>query len=986
MIDYQRVVEDIQAAVASPDAADHDLVRDTAAEYAEACNEVNSRLAQCGKLLQEGLRSEAIQWAEREPALLGAVAILDFPQLPEWKTLLTGLRIVLPPGIQLNLASEINQAYAELQPLEALMKQHRLLALSRAPMELRIGILRAMAQTDPLNPMWLVDLRTFEQARMRQLTTESDRAFREGNLERLQYVYRELISQEWTSRPRQEVLNNVSNQLRQVSVSAARQQIPAVEKRLNEAYAAFDVQAGRACRDDWQRLIEVAEIPPGDPIMVRTAPALAWIAEQEAQESKVRAFLVAVHQLQEGLDRDAPRNEIDRLYHTAQRHEEPLPPLLAQQYRERIKTLDRISARRFRLVIVSAVGVLLILALLVISRYRRIHHEQAVASAVQALAHLIDDSRFAEARQFCEDQTARQPSIITRPEFQEQQARLHDLVSKEENRQSTFSQLIERVSNAGTESPDHFALNEADKLAMTPAEKARVAELHARISTAERQRQRDRDSEFQTRFTEMKARVEQLERDANEGTPPAESLYIQIQSELQQFSLNSPGVTLGLTSQIKPLELRVKAIRDQGIQLRRRRDSIDRITGAVGTPSTFRDALERHAKEFPESGESPDFRRVIEEQAIWDNVEQWRRFLSDRRIARLDSLGATEARDLVKLGKALIEATGNPEWGLGFSVQLPALQALAERVKPNGDPLIRDVERMLSAPYMAGLWYVKARDRDNESIELCYYLQRPLDISGLATNKPETIRIKHVVGFDLAEREVSLVSTRILGTGESPQRQLSKRIRPALGAVSDANWENAFLTMYREVRDEQELDPLLKVVLLRRIVSVGCLGSHVLAAKMQSVTAELDGGSVDISANWLLPQSKEADLSRMNARRLLERLPDASEIQTRLDENPVSRTRTLPALPMWVGWLHKDVRRGWQCVSAPGKMSDGVLLVATRATEGEYIWSQVGTVRDGSVVWDTDGESNRLSGRPTYLRPSKSDSVQPVVVEADSNK
>src|SRR5437870_5301367 len=113
MLDYQRIVEELQAAVASQDAADWDLLRDTAAEYAAACDEVNERLADCQRLLKQGLRSEAMQVAEREPNLLDTVALLDFPELDQWRQLLKAGGMVAPPALRMEVASDLNAAYAE---------------------------------------------------------------------------------------------------------------------------------------------------------------------------------------------------------------------------------------------------------------------------------------------------------------------------------------------------------------------------------------------------------------------------------------------------------------------------------------------------------------------------------------------------------------------------------------------------------------------------------------------------------------------------------------------------------------------------------------------------------------------------------------------------------------------------------------------------------------------------------------------------------
>src|SRR4051812_44639870 len=123
---YQQYIDDILGAVYSPETADPDFLRDSAAMYAEACAEVNDRLRNVGRLLHRGLRSEAIQFAEQEPNLLDMVGMLDFQELSAWREMLVGWGMAEPPRLLIELAADLNKAYADHEPLEAILKQHRL--------------------------------------------------------------------------------------------------------------------------------------------------------------------------------------------------------------------------------------------------------------------------------------------------------------------------------------------------------------------------------------------------------------------------------------------------------------------------------------------------------------------------------------------------------------------------------------------------------------------------------------------------------------------------------------------------------------------------------------------------------------------------------------------------------------------------------------------------------------------------------------------
>src|SRR5262245_8949089 len=124
-----------------------------ASAYAEACHEVAQRLGRCHRLLQQGLRSEAIQLAESEPNLLETTAVLDFPERAEWDGLVHRQDLTPAPPLPIESARLLNEAYAEEDPLQDLLRRHRRLALQRAPIRSRIGLLRQLAAQDPVNPI-----------------------------------------------------------------------------------------------------------------------------------------------------------------------------------------------------------------------------------------------------------------------------------------------------------------------------------------------------------------------------------------------------------------------------------------------------------------------------------------------------------------------------------------------------------------------------------------------------------------------------------------------------------------------------------------------------------------------------------------------------------------------------------------------------------------------------------------------------------------
>src|ERR1035438_4555504 len=74
MPDYHQIADQIRSFVQASDQTRDGSFDSLASAYSEACVEVNQRMGRCHRLLQQGLRSEAIQLAESEPRLLDAIA------------------------------------------------------------------------------------------------------------------------------------------------------------------------------------------------------------------------------------------------------------------------------------------------------------------------------------------------------------------------------------------------------------------------------------------------------------------------------------------------------------------------------------------------------------------------------------------------------------------------------------------------------------------------------------------------------------------------------------------------------------------------------------------------------------------------------------------------------------------------------------------------------------------------------------------------
>jgi hypothetical protein len=373
MLDYLSIVDDLRSCVLGSDLTLNDSMRQLAADYEAACREANARLRRCEDFLQKGLRSEAVQLAEAEPPLLDVVAALDFPERDQWEVVAATYGLPRPPRLQLETAAALNRAYAEEQPLEELLRQHRRLALMRAPLCDRLAALRLVASADRGNPVWSTDLADLEKARLRQIDEGAEQAAGRRDAAAVVALQHELLQTPWTEPPSRALVLRVTASAEAMWRQYALERLDELSGHLQEAFGRRDEGRARAIREEWKGLAEQAGITPGDPIYTAVAAAFRWLARRDRQLATQQAFQAASAELEQALDQNVNVEELERLYYALRRFKLAPPATLVERYKERVDTLDRSTNRR-EWVIISITFVVGLIALLSFLTFMLVRH------------------------------------------------------------------------------------------------------------------------------------------------------------------------------------------------------------------------------------------------------------------------------------------------------------------------------------------------------------------------------------------------------------------------------------------------------------------------------------------------------------------------------------------------------------------------------------------------------------------------------------
>ena len=458
MTDYQRLIDNIRNLLQSANAATPDRVEGVATEYVIACSDVNDRLRQCGELLRQGLRSEAIEAAEAEPNLLNLVSLLDFPELPEWQRLMRSSRVLVAESPLIEIAAELNEAYALEQPVAALLKRHRLLALARSPLRDRLATLKHLARIDHANPVWQDDVRVYEKARHQEIHRAAESEYKSGNLVALEEMATDLESEDWLESPPTALATQVTKSLARLRREKALAELKVLEPQLNEAFSELDVNTARSVRERWLTAMAVVELADDDPLVERAAPALEWLEHQDREQSQESGFATAVAALENAIDDEVGAEKLERLAHAALRFDRPLPTLLEQRYRSRVASLELAGTRRIRLI--AAAASVLILSVAAAIGYTMYRQGQAtlVETHVDTLRRFVDQQLYEDADKHLSQLAETQPAVVGDARVQSIKVELANLQRAEKQRRADFQSAIEKAEKSAASTPDREAL------------------------------------------------------------------------------------------------------------------------------------------------------------------------------------------------------------------------------------------------------------------------------------------------------------------------------------------------------------------------------------------------------------------------------------------------------------------------------------------------------------------------------------------------
>ncbi len=955
--DLDRIVSEIRTFIDMPTSQPTPPLVQAAADYAQACQEANERLARCAALLRRGLRSEALQLARTGPELLDQLAQLNFRSRGTWDALAADYQLPAAPSLDLSAAQELNHAYALEQPLEEVLKQHRLAALGRAPLGQRLGILRRIAELDPANPLWWQDLRVFEQARLKEMEAAAAWAERDEDLAALDAMNRELSQASWSVTPPPALVNRVETSLRTLIVADAHEQLTRLEAELAQASSASDLRRSRQLCAEVEQTIAEAALPDDDPVVRRLKEPLDWVEHLEHLEERRKQLRQAVRQLEAALEASAPLPELQAQYQQCRGYGE-LPADVEVRYVERLDQIYK-QHRQTRFLVSGAATLLLaLLGTATVYWYQTETHLRQVTQVETEVRTYLEDGRLAKARERFDQARRDDPSLAGDPGLIKLSHELEDAEEAEGVRAVRFWQDHRAVLALGHDEPVKEArLDGLRQAAVTTEEVAAVEELRSELSLHRLNALKQQNQQVFRRLQAFKDELDELPLSVvNTRRVEANGKALaRLRSSIEEVPLEVERLEPHVEEVLQSTRRALTSARQRLATSRQQVEDLEQMHRALQAwdLDQYRERMRAFVDVHRESLRAIRFSDSLNDFSVWKAMVAWHTLWEGLNTASLTVPSARrslpELASFWKEHKEVVQR--HPHlFGAGqFAAYHEALTAVGMRQgEADLDSGVNaELRGALTGPLVENLWLMETTDGQR------FYLPEKLDLKGAI----DFVQFDYVSGFDGSIRTDLLRREKIARVNPAPQSQLVDEVRGAFVRLRDETWEEAVLLAMEVIRNKKNLDPIFGVILLRKFARLAGQGSAFLKSELAFLEPQIQQLKIDLTVPWMQPIRDDAKRVRTAARKFLDGLPNFTNLTEKVArKRDLVRDATTGSEWILAGWLLEDPEEGWQVrlvrkLSPVRRYELGVLAVGDGGEPAE--WVGVGEHDNGKTALAT---------------------------------
>jgi hypothetical protein len=936
MADYQRVVEllrDLRQGPLQSGGTISEELTQLASQYAALCVHANDRLRQCSVFLQQGLRTEAIHLAEQSPNLLDLVAALDLPDQQAWIEFCQNNGLAVPPLLQVDRAAQLNDAYAQDQPLEQLLARHRLLALARAPVRRRLDTMRKIAELDGANANWEKDIRVFERARIRELPSMFYAAVKNHDDQSICGLMEEL-QQPWYEPLPADLTTAVSDAYGRVKRAAVEEELRSMVEPLREAFAARSLQECQALALRWKNAMGAAGVINIAPELIdEIRPVVAFINEQTRRDAHLKRFREACRAFTHLLDQDAPDAQLETGYARLKEFNEEIPEELTERYAGK-KTGRRQATERShktRLIAIGSVAATVVVITLVVLYLQSVSAaSKGWAEKIEAAVRLHTREGHDRAQGYVSDLQKNHAGLLKQPviaaavnDFQSQDnelasdsSALQILVHKAEDARRIAEPVVADASAGmpqvlGSVSRLQGVLDEvaaAKSLAWVDAEN--------RLGASRSSLQGDLASLAQRLTTDAAKQLEQLSTELeavplNPTTPASVAdARAKISSIADRVGVLKSLPLLGteVRGGIAALDEKVSQRRGDAEASRSIADELQNVRTHAGSAGELQAALEEFVKRFPADARAKDFAAALERMGLARSLEAWKQTTATLGTPAAGALPATQKKlDIVNAYLA-----ENPE-------------------SPLGGPIMQYADylhRAFDAESEKGVWQTSFSDlittpmlRDLGIMQISdgrrYYVLGDPKRTERKINSAVSVSFEGLDVNDLTKRIQITVDAPLTVSplpAPAPHTVVVGEIADSLRLINEFNWDTYGIDVTDKVV-HTDMDLVVKAILvLRALKTESAVAGWALDDMYERPISELSRQTPE-QLRWEDP-SKISDGTRRAIKQTLDALPPAISVKQKIAAAKQALFKSLMPEFIGSGVLLRDDGGAWTLYTA----------------------------------------------------------------------
>ncbi|MDB4759841.1 hypothetical protein OAG34_01360 [bacterium] len=955
--------DEIRQALEKPDGISEETMQPLAERFDDAVRAVNERLNEAVALLRKNLRSEAIQAANRRPNAMEAAASLDFPELPEWEEILQFLGIAVPQRLDQDKVQQLNEAIVEGQPIEELLKQHRRLAIAKAPLSWRLKILRRIAEVDEMNPIWIEDIENYEAARRKTLTDEVEAAIKSSNQPAIERLYAELTKATWCT----PLPNKLIDSLRQaISSRKTEDQLKALKytaERFHAAFSEFNESSARTLSAQWQNQCQqFGKSIPAD-LLEETEPALTWLAELDSYAAIAKQRDKALVELESSLDarRDLP--SLHKAFTKASTFDEPVPQALEQRFRTSVHEIQLAGKRKTQLRISSIIAATVLVAAAVAFWQYRLVQEQRLAQAVTQFSSLVQNKKTDESSAFWDRLKTQDPDLTRNPKLISLYGQLENQLKQESDRKQEFDSYLEQAKNEDPAKIDQEALKKAENLAVSENERSRVFEIQQQLDQYARMIADEQTAAALDAIAKIRDKIDALEKtpleDLDLGSINTLIVTLENIPPLYPNRLRSVDGQLKITkSRATSLETSINNERARKAKL----EAAKRPLFSARTLTAFESGLKRYSQAVATTKTGQEYEQSYRENSLWRKGMRSNELPQLLRRSLVSGLTKPEIATLLELQQTI-------ESEIALNPLLDDYKAVTSTVlRDTGDPLseLEKLKNAISRLPLEQLVTIETKSTSGDG-KLVRYFAYNRDYQRVAKQleKEAKIGMRHI-----ADSDGSVSTTTITGPAArihvEPGRTITWLL-DTLDAKQDAierNWGSELLRLCGDISQRRDLDALIKEDLIYLLLQACANGSSMMQEKIAAPITALRVRE-GIRQQWAIPKPPDDKLVTSVLRDVL--TPLALTFKELANDSPDLKQVAMLEY-RWIGFLTRDYD-GEILGSVPLSLKEsGPVYIMRTAAENPSKLDiiTVGKLEAGTLVLDQNSRELN-AGRPLFF-------------------